>query len=146
MPLIRPAHSPDLDRILQIWLHASIQAHGFIPAHFWQAQLHNMRELYLPMANNYVIEQNAVVMGFISILSTEQCIAALFIAPEFQGQGFGSRLLGFAQQQSNRLNLQVYTKNEHAMQFYLHHGFRIVSQSMDEHTQQSQADLQWFAP
>ena len=145
MHLIRSAHSRDIEIILQIWLDASKQAHDFIPTHFWQDQLLNMRDVYLPMAENYVIEHNDVVMGFISLLKAEQFIAALFISPKFQGQGLGSALLGFAQQQSNELNLQVYSENKDAVLFYLNHGFQIINESIDEVTHHAQMDMHWIA-
>lgn len=147
MFLIRQAHSTDIEQILHIWLEASIQAHHFIPIHFWQEQLDNMHDVYLPLAENYVIVSKCNILGFASLLktdiSTEYCLAALFIAPAFQGQGFGSKLLKFTQQQSTALDLQVYTENTTAVQFYHHHGFQIVKASVDEYTQHAQLDLRW---
>ncbi len=145
MALIRAASSQDTEQILNIWFNASLQAHAFIPASFWQAQLLNMRDLYLPLAENYVIAENTVVHGFLSLFDNGQFIAALFIAPKFQKQGWGSKLIHFAQQQSTQLNLQVYTENNGAVQFYLHHGFSIVNESVDEHTHHTQFDMRWIA-
>lgn len=145
MPLIRAVHADDMTQMLQIWLDASMQAHHFIPAHFWQAQLCNMRDIYLPMAENHVIKQNGIVAGFISVLKAEQFLAALFVAPESQGHGLGSQLLQFAQQQSTELNLQVYTANTNAVQFYRKNAFQIVRESMDIHTDHPQFDMYWSA-
>ncbi|NNP73037.1 GNAT family acetyltransferase [Acinetobacter defluvii] len=143
MHLIRAAHADDITQMLKIWLDASTQAHHFIPAYFWQAQLYNMRDIYLPMAENHVIEQNGVVKGFVSLLKEAHYLATLFVAPESQGQGFGSQLLQFLQQQSTELNLQVYTANTNAVQFYQKHAFQIVRESRDVHTEQPQFDMYW---
>ncbi len=38
----------DIDAILTVWLDASVKAHDFIEPSFWQSQLDNMRDVYLP--------------------------------------------------------------------------------------------------
>ena len=41
--MIRGFESRDQERVLDIWLTANLQAHSFIPAHYWKGQLENVR-------------------------------------------------------------------------------------------------------
>ena len=143
MTAIRKAAADDTQAILQIWLAASIQAHDFIPASFWQSQLINMRDTYLPLAENYVIEENNAVAGFASLLQPDSFLAALFIAPEQQGHGCGSALIDFLKQQRRELHLSVYAENSASVGFYQRHGFSINSQGIDENTGHAELAMTW---
>lgn len=144
MTAIRKAAADDIQAMLQIWLDASIQAHDFIPAAFWQHQLISMRDTYLPLAENYVIEDNNAVTGFASLLRPDAFLAALFVAPEQQGYGYGSALLDFLKQQGRELHLSVYAENAAAVSFYQKHGFKIISQGIDENTGHAEYAMTWL--
>lgn len=144
MTAIRKAAADDTQAMLQIWLDASIQAHDFIPAAFWQNQLISMRDTYLPLAENYVIEDNNAVTGFASLLRPDAFLAALFVAPEQQGYGYGSALLDFLKQQGRELHLSVYAENAAAVSFYQKHGFKVISQGIDENTGHAEYAMTWL--
>ncbi|NMV23502.1 GNAT family N-acetyltransferase, partial [Vibrio parahaemolyticus] len=46
--MIRKYNENDMDSVLEIWLNASVKAHDFISAEFWESQLENMRNIYIP--------------------------------------------------------------------------------------------------
>ncbi|WP_257224411.1 MULTISPECIES: GNAT family N-acetyltransferase [unclassified Acinetobacter] len=117
MATIQKAEMQDMESILDIWLNASLQAHDFIPASYWEQQLLPMRDLYLPLAENYVIKENQTVAGFASLLRSESALAALFIAPHQQGLGYGTALIDFFKQQCDELHLNVYTGKYRSGQF-----------------------------
>ncbi|WP_218997501.1 hypothetical protein [Shewanella algae] len=77
--MIRSFAKEDMYPLLEIWLTASIDAHDFIAADFWQSQLDNMRRVYIPAAENYVYQHGAEVLGFYSLY--ENSLAALFVKP-----------------------------------------------------------------
>ncbi|SIP95689.1 N-acetyltransferase [Marinobacterium stanieri] len=130
--MIRPRTDRDIEAILDIWLQASIKAHDFVPDEFWEAQVDDMRTLYIPASETFVFEQNADVVGFYSL--NEDRLAAIFVLPEQQGQGIGKQLLDHAKTQRPSLTLSVYTENETACAFYLSQGFEVVSEQIDEDT------------
>ncbi|NMX62929.1 N-acetyltransferase [Pseudomonas sp. WS 5079] len=134
--MIRPLDPKDLDCVLQIWLDASLIAHDFIDAAFWQSQVENMRNLYLPASQTFVIERQSTVVGFYSLL--EQQMAALFVAPDCQGQGLGKQLVAHARKQQPVLTLAVYKNNSASYQFYLSQGFVVTHEEIDEHSGQAQ--------
>lgn len=130
--MIRKFSTSDIDSILDIWLSASIKAHGFIKASFWESQIENMRNIYIPASETYVFESDSKVIGFYSL--NENNLAAIFVFPSFQGKGIGKQLMSHAKKQRARLSLSVYKENKESYQFYLSQGFTIVSEQTDEHT------------
>lgn len=146
MATIQKAKMQDMDAILGIWLNASLQVHDFIPAAYWEKQLIPMRDLYLPLAENYAIKDNQTVAGFASLLRSEAVLAALFIAPHQQGLGYGTALIDFFKQQYDELHLNVYTENTAAVSFYQQLGFKIISQALDKNTGHAELNMTWSKP
>ncbi|HCE4658674.1 TPA: N-acetyltransferase [Vibrio parahaemolyticus] len=130
--MIRKYNSDDLDSVLEIWLEASVKAHDFVPADFWGSQVENMRNIYIPASEVFVYEIESKIVGFYALY--ESTLAAIFVFPEFQGKGVGKQLLSHAKAQRAILSLSVYKENQASYQFYLSHGFAVVSEQLDEHT------------
>ncbi|MGI9896732.1 N-acetyltransferase [Vibrio natriegens] len=130
--MIRQYNPHDLDSVLEIWLEASVKAHDFISAEFWESQVENMRNIYIPASEVYVFEVDSKVVGFYALY--ENNLAAIFVSPAFQGKGIGKQLLSHAKAQRAVLGLSVYKENQASYQFYLSQGFKVVSEQLDEHT------------
>lgn len=141
--LIRDFRDDDMDRVLDIWLRASQQAHAFIDADFWRQRLQAMRDVYLPAAASRVIETDGGVSGFYSL--HDGTLAALFVAPEYQGKGLGSHLLSDAKIHLPMLELAVSSANAGAVAFYQRHGFEVLEERADEHTGQREKRMGWTA-
>lgn len=130
--MIRACRPSDMDTILNIWLSASIKAHDFIAAGFWQSKLDDMRNIYLPASETRVYEAEGSVAGFYSLY--ENTLAAIFVAPEWQGKGLGSVLLDDAKARRGSLQLTVYKANTPSIRFYEKHGFAALAEQLDEHS------------
>ncbi|QJQ20658.1 N-acetyltransferase [Pseudomonas sp. SK] len=139
--MIRRYQPCDINHILDLWLDASIKAHDFIPEAFWREQLGAMRDHYLPQAENYVIEDEGRVLGFISL--HENRIEALFVSPQAQGRGLGRQLLHEAKRLRTALELNVYSANERAIAFYQAGGFLTVAESRNSITGQHELTMRW---
>ncbi|UDL05959.1 N-acetyltransferase [Marinobacter sp. CA1] len=140
--MIRPFREQDMMAVLDIWLAASIQAHDFIEPAFWQAQVEAMREQYLPASETWVwCHDNNVVGGFLSL--NGDTLAALFVAPEAQGQGIGQSLLAMAREQRPTLELTVYSANANAVSFYRRQGFTVTGEAPDAHTGAPELTMVW---
>ena len=63
MTAVRPFAPADLERVMEIWLAANLQAHGFVPAEYWTGNAPQVRQ-QLPQAELYVYETGGVVQGF----------------------------------------------------------------------------------
>ncbi|WP_216934076.1 MULTISPECIES: N-acetyltransferase [unclassified Acinetobacter] len=143
MTIITTADTKDISSILEIWFNASLQAHDFIPAAYWEKQLIPMRDLYLPLAENYIIKENDTVLGFVSLLKSENVLAALFIEPQLQGAGYGRCLVDFIKQQCDQLHLNVYAENTAAVNFYQKQGFKVIYQGIDQDTGHTELSMRW---
>lgn len=130
--MIRPFRPSDMDAVLAVWLEASLAAHDFIPASFWESNVAAMRDLYLPKAETHVHEEDGAVTGFLCLDNDR--LAALFVDPRAQGRGIGSRLLDTAKGLRRHLRLTVYERNSRAVAFYARHGFAVTGRQVDEST------------
>ncbi|WP_412498460.1 N-acetyltransferase [Vibrio furnissii] len=130
--MIRKYNENEMDSVLEIWLSASVQAHDFISPEFWESQVENMRNIYIPASETYVYEVESKVVGFYALY--ENSLAAIFVSPELQGKGIGKQLLSHAKIQRAELSLAVYKENQASYQFYLSQGFKVLSEQLDEHT------------
>ena len=80
--MIRKYNENDLDSVLEIWLTASVSSHDFISAEFWESQVENMRNIYIPASEVYVYEMDSKVVGFYALY--ESHLAAIFVTPKLQ--------------------------------------------------------------
>lgn len=138
--IIRRLHGQDLDAVMQIWLEANAQAHAFIPRSYWEAQLDDVKEM-IPVADVYVCENSKEIIGFVGLVGNY--IAGIFVAPASQSQGIGKRLLDHVKSIQSGLHLNVYQKNNRAVQFYLRENFTIQSEGRDENTGENDFLMVW---
>jgi len=139
--LIRTYRETDLEEMVRIWYDASVIAHNFVPASFWASYKPAMKEEYLPLAENYVFEQEGKVAGFISLVG--EIVCALFVAPKAQGKGAGKALLEHAKALKGRITLKAYRDNKKAILFYEKNGLRAVGEEVDEHTGCVHIIMEW---
>ncbi|OTA15729.1 GNAT family N-acetyltransferase [Xenorhabdus vietnamensis] len=130
--MIRIFTEADMDAVLSIWLEASIKAHNFVAAEFWQSQVNNMKHIYIPSSELYVYVQDSKVAGFYAL--HENNLAAVFVSPDKQGQGIGKALLSDAKNRRTELTLSVYQQNQASCEFYLSQGFYVANEEIDENT------------
>ena len=130
--MIRPVNENDMSAVLEVWLAASTEAHAFIEPSFWEAYVESMRTVYLPASETYGYVIDGTLVAFYSL--REDNLAALFVAPGYQGYGIGKALLKDARRRRRVITLSVYQENQAACQFYLKQGFSIISEGICEHT------------
>ncbi|WP_051280774.1 N-acetyltransferase [Anaerovorax odorimutans] len=144
------------DTIMDIWLTSTIKAHYFIPEKYWKSNYETVKNEYIPNSKTYVFEDaDGIIKGFISIIpnsisnepNDSSCksgmIGALFVSPEYQGNGVGGELLNFCKKNYDYLSLKVYSENKRAVDFYENYGFIIKSEQTDEETEQQEYIMNW---
>src|SRR5699024_8398667 len=99
----------DIDILIDIWYKSSLQAHDFIYSGYWESQIEEMKEKYIPMSETHVITNQTKIIGFISMV--EGYLAALFINVAYQNNGDGQELLNFEKTRSNTIQFNVYREN-----------------------------------
>ncbi|ODT08091.1 MAG: GNAT family N-acetyltransferase [Mesorhizobium sp. SCN 65-20] len=111
----------DRDRLADIWLAASRVGHPFLSEADLLDQQAKVRDIYLPQAENWVVELNGKPVGFIGLI--DDFIGGLFVDPSAHGRGLGQALVRHAARLKGNLDVEVYAANEPAVGFYRHLGF-----------------------
>ncbi|MDO5011618.1 MAG: N-acetyltransferase, partial [Intestinibacter bartlettii] len=125
--MIRDLKPKDIDKVMEIWLESTIKAHDFIPKKYWQDNFNAVKDIYIPQSKTYVYEEGKDIKGFISILN-DDFIGALFVSPNEQGKGIGSKLIEYVNNKFDNLKLAVYKQNQRSVHFYIKKGFEILSE------------------
>lgn len=139
--MIRKYKEDDITEVLDVWLRASIQAHDFIDADFWESGIQDMENIYMPSSEVFVFKEKGIIAGFYAM--HENMLAALFVKPEIQGRGIGSELLLHAKKNHSIIELTVYQKNKSAISFYEKHGFKEIKKQTCEHTAEPEILMRW---
>ena len=129
--MIRNIGSNDIDKIMNIWLRSTIKAHDFIQKEYWENNYNIVMNMYIPMSETFVYEDEECIKGFISIINNE-FIGALFVDIDFQNSGIGKKLINYATDKYKNLNLAVYKENKTAVDFYINRGFTIIKEQANE--------------
>lgn len=140
--MIRKATQQDIEKVMQIWLKASLQAHDFIAADFWRQRLPEVRDVYLPQAETFVYEDKHQIKGFISVI-LDNFIGALFVDTAYQRRSIGSKLLDYVRQNRPNLTLKVYARNKAALNFYQKNDFKILVEKKDDATGENELIMSW---
>ena len=130
--MIRKYNTADLEEVIAVWLSSSIEAHPFIDEKTWKLHTADLRNQYLPNADSWVWEEGGKIVGFISLIG--DYVGGLFVLPEWQGKGIGTRFIRLAKSERGRLTVGVYDKNEKAKEFYLRCGFIYESEEVQQET------------
>ncbi|WP_413739092.1 N-acetyltransferase family protein [Sodalis sp. RH21] len=81
-----------------------------------------------------VAETEGHIAGFASLWLPDSFLHNLFVSPGKQRQGVASALLAACYPLCRgTMALKCLTENHDAQQFYLHHGWKIISSGMGEH-------------
>lgn len=138
--MIRTFQQIDTEPVMQIWLNGNIEAHGFVPQTYWLSNYAAVRD-QLMQAEIFVYTEEERICGFIGII--EGYIAGIFVDAEYRSKGIGGSLLQYAKTRYASLSLSVYQKNRRAVGFYFRQGFSVLSQGVDEDTNETEYTMTW---
>ena len=129
---IREYHETDLIDVMAAWETGSAQAHHFLSPEFMAKVREDIPKLYIPIAETWVVENDGLVVGFISLLGSE--VGALFVDPKHQGKGLGRQLMSKALELRGQLGLEVFSANSIGRMFYRKFGFVQTGEKIHEET------------
>lgn len=132
--MIKKLNLSKLDEVMKIWLETNIEAHNFIPKEYWINNFDLVKQM-LPSADIYVFEENNAIKGFIGVVD-QGYIAGLFVKKEAQGEGIGHKLLDYCKSKYYELKLDVFVKNERALNFYYKNNFKLIDKKINEETKE----------
>lgn len=132
MSVVRKYEGSDVEAVLSVWESTQELAHPFLPDDFQNQEKRNIRGLYLPNVDTWVVEDNNHVVGFIALIGNE--IGGLFVRPTHHGRKLGKLLVDKANELHGELTVEVFAKNLIGRQFYSKYGFTMVEEKVHEET------------
>lgn len=132
----------EVEEVVNIWLEGSKAAHHFIDFTYWLKHADAMRTTYIPQSDTWVFRDHTnEIAGFVSLV--EDYLASLFVHPQKQGRGIGSKLMDKVKELKSELSLAVYAKNQKAVSFYKKSGFDIKETRTDPNTGEEEILMVW---
>ena len=119
--MIRKYRTEDTDALISVWQKANALAHSFLPDDFVAQVAQDMRNIYLPNAETWVVEDSGAPVGFIALAGDE--IGGLFLDPSCHGRGLGKALTDHVVSLHGPLRVEVFEKNAIGRRFYDRYGF-----------------------
>ena len=139
--MIRKSTNNDLDKVMEIWLSASLQKHDFISASNWWQHQEQIRHDYLEVAEIWVMETAGEIEGFLALNGNN--LTALFEHPDQEGLEIRDQLLQKAKELRSKLKLYIYAQDEDAQLFYTNNGFNTLKQQLEHTTKQTELVMQY---
>ncbi len=138
--MIRKFEKQDTKRVMQIWLEANLEVHDFVSSEYWLLQYQSVQEQLLP-ADIYVYEQDNEIQGFAGMM--DDYLAGIFVDKKYRSMGIGKGLLECIKKVYPVFSLNVYQKNQRAVDFYLREKLTIVSTGVDKDTAEADYTMVW---
>ena len=88
-----------------------------------------------------VYEQDKKIQGFVGMM--DDYLAGIFVDKKCRSMGIGKELLECVKENYPVFTLNVYQKNQRAVDFYLREGLSVVSKGFDEDTAEADYTMAW---
>lgn len=139
---IRQANSADFPELSEIWFHANLEAHPYIPKAYWKNHYEEVKNYFFPRSKLFCsVTDQGEITGFIGLI--QNYIAGIFIRKEYRGQKIGTQLMSFCQEEFPLLELDVFQKNKCAIHFYEKMGFSITEQKENPEFGEWEYRMRW---
>ncbi len=135
-PTIRPARADEYDDIAQVWMDSWVstglaEASGFLLAQL-RARIPQEIEKGWSL---FVAEDDNTLAAMLALHLPKLYLEQLFVAPDYQGQSLGRRLLAFTRQHlPNEISLRCVRENEKAWRWYEREGFAFEKEEVEPMT------------
>jgi ribosomal protein S18 acetylase RimI-like enzyme len=137
---VRRAKVEDLPDVAKIHRLAFFRAMPHMPVlHTPEQDLNFYTTGVFTSAEIWVAELSNVVAGFIAF--RPGWVDQLYVHPDLQRRGLGSRLLAQAGQSEKTLRLWTFQCNQAARDFYEQHGFRVERETDGSENEERQPDM-----
>ena len=134
VPTIRLARTNEYDAVADVWSRSWLSNGIGAPD---GAALTRMMRARIPREiengwSLYVADDDGTIAAMLAFRLRDAYLDQLFIAPEYQGNGLGKRLLGFTRDKlPNEIWLRCVRENDRAWRWYEREGFVFEKEQLD---------------
>ena len=137
---IRKANIEDINRVMDIWLQANLEAHNFVDPSYWKYNFALVKQ-EIQSADVFVVEVKNEIVGFAGL--KEDYLAGIFFIQKVRHQGLGTELLNYLKHRYPQLILDVYQKNRAAVNFYRKNGFKVIQEKEYQNQSLNEYQMMW---
>ena len=132
-PVIRPARPDDYDAVARVWMESWVST-GLEDAS--DALLAKLQARVRHEIENgwslFVADNEGRLAAMLALHLPQLYLDQLFVAPDYQGQSLGRRLLAFTREKlPNEIWLRCVRKNEKAWRWYEREGFVLEKEAIE---------------
>jgi len=132
-PIIRPARSDEYDEVARVWMNswASVGIEDTSDSLLEKLRARVRMEIEKGWSL-YVADDDGRLAAMLAIHVADCYLDQLFVAPDYQGNSLGRRLLAFTRLQlPNEIWLRCVRENEKAWRWYEREGFAFEKERVD---------------
>ena len=124
-PAIRPARPDEYDAIARVWMNSWVSTGLEDASNFLLAKLCARIPAEIEKGwTLFVADDGGVLAAMLALHLPNKYLDQLFVAPEYQGQSLGRKLLAFSRRQlPDEIELRCVRENEKAWRWYEREGF-----------------------
>ena len=135
-PTIRPARTDEYDEIARVWMNSWVSTGLEDASNFLLAKLRARVPLEVEKGwSLFVVDDGGALAAMLALHLLKKYLDQLFVAPEYQGQDLGRKLLVFTRQHlPDEIELRCVRENEKAWRWYEREGFVFEKEAVEPMT------------
>jgi ribosomal protein S18 acetylase RimI-like enzyme len=147
-PTIRPARTDEYAEIARVWMNSWVSTELERPSNFLLANLRARISIEMEKGwTLFVADDGGTIAAMLALHLPGRHLDQLFVAPEYQGQSLGRRLLAFTRQQlPDEIFLRCVRENEKAWRWYEREGFVFEREAVEPMTGFVMKYYRWKVP
>jgi ribosomal protein S18 acetylase RimI-like enzyme len=144
-PIIRPARPEEYDEVARVWMNGWVSTGLAEKSEFLLANLRARVPQEIDQGwSLYVADADGRLAAMLALHLHKRYLDQLFVAPEYQGQSLGRRLLAFSRQQMpDEIWLRCVRENEKAWRWYERQGFVFEQETVEPMTGFTMKHYRW---
>jgi ribosomal protein S18 acetylase RimI-like enzyme len=147
-PTIRPARTDEYAELARVWMNSWVSTGLERPSNFLLANLRARISIEMEKGwTLFVADDAGTIAAMLALHLPGRHLDQLFVAPEYQGQSLGRRLLAFTRQQlPDEIFLRCVRENEKAWRWYEREGFVFEKEAVEPTTGFIMKYYRWRKP
>jgi GNAT superfamily N-acetyltransferase len=135
-PTIRPARADEYDEIARVWMNSWVSTGLEDASNFLLAKLRARVPMEVEKGwSLYVADDDGALAAMLAVHLPKKYLDQLFVAPEYQRQDIGRKLLAFTRQLlPHEIELRCVRENEKAWRWYEREGFVFEKEAVEPMT------------